>query len=130
MSSPFEGDDWPRWLELARHTVDMTIRELPDILRAQVVKLPVTYERTPAAEVMAEGIEPDTLGLFVGQAFPDGVSGMEMLPAQIILYLENLRSFSGNDEEIFRVEVQTTFLHELGHFLGLDEQDLADRDLD
>jgi predicted Zn-dependent protease with MMP-like domain len=130
MSLSFEGDDWPRWLELARHTVDTTIKELPEYLRNHVVKLPITYERMPAAEVIAEGIEPVTLGLFVGQAFPDGISGMEMLPAQIILYLENLRAFSGNDEEIFRVEVQTTFLHELGHFLGLDEQDLADRDLD
>jgi len=130
MSSHFDGADWPRWLELARQTVEMTIEQLPEVLRHHVLKLPIIYERTPTGELIAEGIEPDALGLFVGQPFPDGVAGMEILPAQIILYLENLRSFADQDEEIYRVEVQTTFLHELGHFLGLDEQDLADRELD
>lgn len=130
MSSHFDGADWPRWLELARQTVEMTIGQLPEVLRVHVLKLPITYERKPTPELLEEGIEPDTLGLFVGQAFPDGISGMESLPAQIILYLENLRLFAEDDEEIFRVEVQTTFLHELGHFLGLTEQDLADRELD
>ncbi len=130
MSSLFDGADWPRWLELARQTVEMTIEQLPEVLRHHVVKLPISYELKPAPELIEDGIEPDTLGLFVGQAFPDGISGMEALPAQIILYLENLRAFADHDEETYRLEVQTTFLHELGHFLGLDEQDLADRELD
>jgi hypothetical protein len=34
------------------------------------------------------------------------------------------------DEEIFREEVHTTYLHELGHYLGLDEDDLFDRGLE
>jgi predicted Zn-dependent protease with MMP-like domain len=34
------------------------------------------------------------------------------------------------DAATFREEVRRTYLHELGHYLGLDEDDLADRDLD
>jgi predicted Zn-dependent protease with MMP-like domain len=29
-----------------------------------------------------------------------------------------------------RGEIRTTFLHEVGHFLGLDEDDLIERGLD
>ncbi len=130
MNPHFDGVEWERWLTLAQQTVETTINDLPEYLGSHVRKLPITYERIPSAEIVAEGIEPDTLGLFVGQPFPDGVAGAEVLPAQIILYLENLREFAGRDPELYQVEVQTTFLHELGHFLGLDEQDLADRDLD
>ena len=131
MSSPAaEGDDWSRWFELAHQTVAATIQELPAHLRQHVEKLPVTYERVPAPELCADGIEPDTLGLFVGQAFPDTVSGSEVIPAQIILYLENIRAYTEDDPDLYREEIQTTFLHELGHYLGLNEDDLADRDLD
>jgi len=52
------------------------------------------------------------------------------LPAQIILFLENLWDFAEEDEEFFREEVRTTYLHELGHYLGLNEIDLEERGLD
>ena len=52
------------------------------------------------------------------------------LPPQIILFLENLWDFAEGDEEIFRDEVHTTFLHELGHYLGLDEDELTERGLE
>ena len=47
----------------------------------------------------------------------------------ILLFLENLWDFAGEDEEIFRQEVRTTYLHELGHYLGLEEIDLEERGL-
>jgi len=52
------------------------------------------------------------------------------MPSQIILFLENLWDFAESDENVFCEEVHTTFLHELGHFLGLDEDDLTERGLE
>ena len=130
MSTLPGGEALDPWFELARQTVEETIARLPDDLQAHARKLPVTYERTPHPDLVAEGFDEDILGLFVGQAFPDSVESREPLPAQIILYVENLKEFAEDDEEIFQEEVETTFLHELGHYLGLDEEDLADRDLD
>lgn len=52
------------------------------------------------------------------------------IPPQIILFLENLWDFSDGDEAIYREEIRITLLHELGHYLGLDELDLEDRGLD
>ena len=40
---------------------------------------------------------------------------------RIRLFLDNLWDFSGEDMAAFREEVKTTLLHELGHYLGLDE---------
>jgi predicted Zn-dependent protease with MMP-like domain len=78
--------------------------------------------------LQADGIEPDTLGLFTGPEFADEEN--VPLPPQIILFLENIRDFAGGSEEFFREEVRTTFLHELGHYLGLDEDELTERGLE
>ena len=114
--------------ELAQAEIEATLAELPKPLREEARKLPVTFEPAPNAGLQADGIQSDTLGLFTGHEFAD--SGAEILPPQIILFLENLWDFAERDEEVFCDEVHTTFLHELGHFLGLDEDDLTDRGLD
>jgi hypothetical protein len=77
---------------------------------------------------VADGIAPDTLGLFTGPEFIE--EGHVPLPPQIILFLENLWDFAEQEEAIFQEEVQTTYLHELGHYLGLNEDDLFDRGLE
>jgi predicted Zn-dependent protease with MMP-like domain len=120
--------DWEKLKNLALAEIEATLAALPRPLREQAQKLPVTFERVPNAGLQADGIEADTLGLFTGAEFAD--EGAAVLPAQIILFLENLWEFADGDEEIFCEEVHTTFLHELGHFLGLGEDDLTERGLD
>src|SRR5260221_3763150 len=101
---------------------------LPKPLREQAKELPVTFERRPHAEFQAEGIEADTLGLFVGPEFADEEN--VVMPPQIILFLQNIWDVAETNEKLFRKEVRTTFLHELGHYLGLDEDDLTARGLE
>jgi predicted Zn-dependent protease with MMP-like domain len=119
--------DWNQLQELATKEIEAILMDLPQPLQAQAQKLPVTFERVPNAGLQADGIEIDTLGLFTGSEFMDeGV----VLPSQIILFLENLWDFAEGDEKVFCEEVRTTFLHELGHFFGLDEGDLTERGLE
>ena len=113
---------------LALSEVEATVGALPGPLRERAEKLPVTFERVPNAGLQADGIEADTLGLFTGAEFAE--EGNVPLPPQIILFLENLWDFAEGDEEIFREEVHTTYLHELGHYLGLDEDALTERGLE
>jgi len=94
--------------------------------RARLV--PVTFERVPGVELQADGIEPDTLGLFVGPDFADEES--VPMPPQIMLFLDNLWDEAEQDEGWFVEEVRTTYLHELGHYLGLDEDELTERGLE
>lgn len=120
--------DWERLRVLALEEVESTIASLPEPLREPARKLPVTFERVPNAGFVAEGIERDTLGLFVGPDFAD--EGSVPMPPQIILFLDNLWDFAEAEEKVFRDEVHTTYLHELGHYLGLDEDELTERGLE
>ena len=116
---------WSRWLELARDEVARTLAELPADLRTPAAALPVRYERAP--DPAADEVESDTLGLFVGGEFAD--EKYALIPAHIILYLDNIRDMVEEDEEEFCDEVRITFIHELGHYLGLDEDELEERGL-
>jgi len=113
---------------IASDEVERTLASLPKPLRERARQLPVTLERVPNAGLRADGIEPDTLGLFTGAEFAE--EGNVPMPPQIILFLENLWDLAGGDERVFCEEVQTTFLHELGHYLGLDEDELTERGLE
>jgi len=115
---------------LALAEVEATLAALPAPLRERAAPLPVTFERVPHADFVAEGIEADSLGLFTGPAFGEEEHCTSPVPPQIILYLENLWDFADADDEIYLKEVHTTYLHELGHYLGLDEDDLTERGLD
>jgi predicted Zn-dependent protease with MMP-like domain len=122
--------DWNKLHTLASEEVDRTLAELPAPLRERAQPLPVTLERRPNAAQRIDGIEPDTLGLFVGPEFAHEDFAALPLPPQIILFLENIWDQAEADEESFREEIRTTYLHELGHYLGLDEDDLFDRGLE
>ncbi|MEQ2007501.1 MAG: metallopeptidase family protein [Limisphaerales bacterium] len=123
------AENWSHILALAQEEVRATLAELPDELRERALPLPVVFERVPSAELVADAIEEDTLGLFVGEAFPDGEGGPSPLPPQIILFLENLWDFAEGDEETYLDEVHVTYIHELGHYLGLNEDELDQRGL-
>ena len=122
--------DWKKLRVLALAEVEATLAALPAPLRERAQALPVTFERLPNAAHRRDGIEPDTLGLFVGPEFAYEESAASPLPPQIILFLANIWDHAETDEELFREEVHTTLLHELGHYLGLDEDDLFDRGLE
>ena len=119
---------WPRLLKTAQEEVRATLASLPAPLRSQAEPLPVSYEPAPNAAILADEYDPDLLGLFIGPPLAEPESSP--LPPQIILFLENLWEFAGEDDEFFREEVRTTYLHELGHYLGLDEIDLEERGLE
>jgi predicted Zn-dependent protease with MMP-like domain len=120
--------DWKKLYALASDEVERTLAALPQPLRERAKQLPVTLERIPNADLQADGIEPDTLGLFTGAEFAE--EGHVPMPPQIILFMENLWDLAGGDEKTFCKEIQTTFLHELGHYLGLDEDELTERGLE
>jgi predicted Zn-dependent protease with MMP-like domain len=120
---------WNGLLTAAIHEVEETLQALPPELREAARALPIVCERRPGQALLREGVEADLLGLFVGDPRAD-TSAPAPLPPQILLFLENLWEFAEEDWDVFREEVQTTYLHELGHYLGLDEIELGDRGLE
>jgi len=120
--------EWNELCTLAARAIEATLAELPPELRERAAMLPVTFEPCPNEGLQADGIAPDTLGLFTGAEFAD--ENAVLMPSQIILFLENIEDYAESDQKVFQAEVRTTFLHELGHFFGLDEADLTERGLE
>ncbi len=115
---------------IAADVVGATQRKLPPEIRELAKNVPVHYEATPAKDVLADGFPDDILGLFTGSPH-----GTEFEPAnpelpQILLYLDNVWDLAEEDVHAFREEIRVTYLHELGHFLGWDEDELTARGLD
>lgn len=115
---------------IAEETVSAARRRLPAQVRAAADQVPVCYESHPNAGILAEGWEPDILGLFVGHAHRGELAEGSPLPPQILLFLENIWDYAEADEEIYRDEVRLTYLHELGHYLGWDEDEITERGLE
>ncbi len=83
----------------ARRKLKQTLAALPEPLRERAEKLPMIFERQPNAELQADGIEADTLGLFTGAEFAE--ENDVPLPPQIILYLENIWDVAETNEKRF-----------------------------
>src|SRR5689334_16840902 len=77
---------WAHLQRVAQAEVESIISALPMPVRRHASPLPISYEARPADDLVADGYEPDLLGLFVGSplAEPDE----SPLPPQIILFLE------------------------------------------
>ncbi len=119
-----------RLTELAAATVAATQRSLPPEIRPLAQAVPVHFEAEPHPSVLAEGFEPDILGLFTGSPHGTELAHDQPAPPEILLYLGNLWDLAEGDPAVFREETRLTYLHELGHYLGWDEDELAARGLD
>ena len=110
--------------------VAATVADLPATLQAHARRIPVHYHEFPTADILRAEFEPDILGLFVGAPHGEDTGDRNDVPTEIILFLGNLWDYAAGDPEAFAEEVHVTYLHELGHYFGWDEDDLAARDLD
>jgi len=113
---------------IAEAEVGEVIRQLPEILRTASERVIISYEAAPTGEDIEDGLIGDELGLFEGPSLMDDPA-IEELP-KIRLFIANLWDWVDGNVEAYREEVATTFLHELGHFLGWDEEEIAERGLE
>ncbi len=114
-----------RW---ADEELQSLIKVLPKDVRDAAHQLPVSMEEKPGAGPCDDELDGDELGLFEGASAMDEADPAEM--PKIRLFLMNLWEWVDGDEQDYRDEVGTTFLHELGHYLGWDEDDVAERGLE
>ena len=119
-----------RLTALAQPVVAAAQRRLPPEVRTAAGDVAVCFEPHPNAALVAEGCEPDVLGLFIGHEYLGELADAQPLPPQIMLFLENIWDYAEGDEAVYRDEIRLTYLHELGHYLGWDEDEVARRGLD
>lgn len=113
----------------AEKTVAATQRKFPAELRERARSLPVVFHDWPSDAILGDEFEPDILGMFVGDPHGHATGEGNPVPAHILLFLENIYDYAEGDPVVFREEVRITYLHELGHFFGWDEDELEARGL-
>ena len=71
------------------------------------------------------GEEGLLMGEYIGVPLTERGAWEAPPPDKIVLYQKNIEAACESEEEI-REEVRLTVLHELGHYFGMDEQQLED----
>ncbi len=113
-------------LRLAETEVARAQGHLPDDVRTAAGECAVTYETIKDAFTIDESLDADLLGLFEGlDRLDPPPSGPDDMP-RIRLFLDNLWDYCDGDELTYRKEIRITYLHELGHYLGWDEDKIEE----
>jgi predicted Zn-dependent protease with MMP-like domain len=117
--------------ELAQRVVRVTMHHLPERIKTAVRPCRIELEWIDDCIAAGEDLPgDDLLGLFEGASLSDPTpDDLDSLP-QIRLFLDSLWDYAEGDPEIFRQEVRITLLHELGHYLGLNEDQVANMGLE
>lgn len=104
------------------------IDQLPEMFRGALDNLAVVVEDRPPGWLLRElGVPPgETLyGLYHGIPLPErSIQDSGNLPDKIAIYRVPLEADFPDRNELAR-EIRMTLLHEIGHYFGMDEEELA-----
>ena len=98
--------------------------QVPEATRRSLENVDVMVEEWPGpdeADLIDEG--GSLFGLFSGQPLTEIEGVGPMLPHRIVIYRQPILRHCNSREEAER-EIQTTLWHEIGHYLGMTEEDL------
>ncbi len=129
-------EDYPEPVRLSSEAfdgaVEAALQTLPAKIRDYLQNVAITVEEIPAdADLLGEPpLSPLILGVFRGSPLgqKSGVDPWAQFPSSIVLYQKNLERFARSREELIE-QIGITLMHEVGHFLGLDEDELWERGL-
>lgn len=129
-------EDYPAPVKLSGAEFDralhQAIDQLPAHARPHLDNAVIDVAPIPSDEDLKEGgVSPIVLGLFRGTPIDERspVDAAAQQTIHITLYQKNLERFARTREELIE-EIGVTLLHEVGHLLGLDEDELYQRGLD
>ena len=111
--------------EFFRDVMEEALANLPRSVRETMENVPVLVEDFPTLElVQSEDVSPQILGIFIGvprtqAAVTDQMPDLD----RIILFKKNLEKICQDREDLID-QIQITVRHEVGHYLGLDQDDL------
>jgi len=131
-----EPEEFPDPIRLSEAEFDQAVEdalaELPQQVRSYLSNVAIAVEPFPPVEELQgpDSLSPLILGVFRGNPLKDRETfdPWSHLPSSIVLYQRNLERFASDREELIE-EITITLLHEVGHFLGFDEDDLRERNL-
>ena len=129
-------EDYTVPIRLSREEFDAALTEaldeLPGEIRDALDTVAVLVEDVPAEHHLRAydpPLDPLVLGLYTGVPRDERSTGdLPGLPDVVNLYQRNLEHDCTTRDGLVR-EIRTTVLHEVGHYLGFDEEELETRGL-
>jgi predicted Zn-dependent protease with MMP-like domain len=115
--------------------VEESVRAMHPSIQEYLQQVAILLEEVPDEETLLQWDPPappgEILGYFSGYSLVERsvADPWSTLPASIVLFRRNLERIAWDRERMIE-ELRITVLHEVGHFLGLDEDDLVQRGLD
>lgn len=109
--------------------VGEVVQTLPDAFRERLENVAIVVAEWPADEdrdagAVDETDETELLGLYQGVPYGERLQDYNFaLPDRITIYRQPILASSRN-EAAAREEIRLTVLHEIGHYFGLDEDEL------
>lgn len=108
--------------------VERALAELPVEFAEALESMTLEIRPRPTPRQLEDaGLEPDELllGLYVGVPLNERFVSSDhgRLPDKIFIFQEDVELVSDNEAQLIQ-EVRTTVLHELGHYFGMDEDQL------
>jgi predicted Zn-dependent protease with MMP-like domain/Flp pilus assembly protein TadD len=131
-------DEFPRPIALSHEAFDRAVEaalaEMPETVRRYLSNVAITVEELPSDDDLLASdppLSPAILGLFRGSPYGQKASmdPWSHFPSAIVLYQRNLERFARSRKDLVE-QIGITLIHEVGHFLGLDEEELWARGLD
>ena len=122
----------PERCELAefQRAAQDALKSLPSEVERYVSNCPILIEDLPSLElVRSENVSPQILGMFCGTpatepgASPTWGTNASAAPDRIFLFKRNLEKVAQSRQELVE-QIQITVKHEVGHYLGLDEDEI------
>ena len=113
--------------EELQRLVEATIEAMPPSVVATFRNLTIDVHEVPDP-VLHRDVHPETLGLYAGTPVGDAEAMPVGLPDRVYIFKRNIERMAQDREELIE-ELRITLLHELGHHLGWDEDDLEARGL-
>jgi predicted Zn-dependent protease with MMP-like domain len=128
-ANSLEPQQFPMPVDLDDETfsaaLDTAVANLPRSIRERIEGVSLQIEDFPNLDlVRGERISPQTLGLFIGVPRTEALQTDQPLDLdRIMLFKKNLEKICHDEEDLID-QIQVTLRHEVGHYLGLDEDDL------
>jgi predicted Zn-dependent protease with MMP-like domain len=108
--------------------VEETLDSLPREFRSRIRNVAVLVEDMPPNEPSPQPGQPRKLllGLFHGvPTTKKSVFGLPTGPDHVVLYQTNIEAVCSSEAEV-RKQIRLTVIHELGHYFGMNEEQLKD----
>ncbi|HET7823731.1 MAG TPA: metallopeptidase family protein [Anaeromyxobacter sp.] len=131
-------EEFPKGIALSQaafdEAVEAALASLPEQVRRYLSNVAITVEELPSDEDLLASdppLSPAILGLFRGAPYGQKASmdPWSHFPSAIVLFQKNLERFATSRADLIE-QIGVTLIHEVGHFLGLDEDELYERGLD